>query len=1227
MDLVEAFGARSNASHGINAPGGLDFMERVESGASGDLVIIDPPLGGSAEAPQLFIDTAIRQASRGRGAVVCVAASNECVFVATARGYLLRYGWDENGNEKVTEVEVVGPKQAGDARICALFVDPAANHALLATRGGGGAAAAGAAGAAAEVYYVHRRWSRARAFTELRGAAAGALTAVGWCAKQGDDGQADPSRSGRGGGGSRATASVASGGAAGESCTGPILLGTESGFLLEAVLDERQKKEPPPRVLIEGVKDRRPNGAGSPPSPSPAFTGLQQVVLPSGRKALLAATTSHLRVWVAPTHPPASSSSASASAFTSAWQALFLGPWGGGPTSGSRGSTPGHASSSLPPPPLAVLEAVAPSAHSQLQLWWPVDVSEPPSRFAWLVGGVVYHGDLDWDAAEAAAVSMEAAAGGAAAAAAAGGSAAAVAAAATSAAVAMAGALVGSDVLSGVVSLPLEGSGADDGGAARSLVLTEFHLLLLAGDRLRLVNRVSGRTVAERAFRSPLTRSLTGEQSREIDGLVRDPVSGTTYMAVDEALYDVALQGESRGMWRVYLELQNWDAALRACSGPAQRDEVHRARAEAAAAAGDFRTAAVHFAKITDGRPPFEDVALRLSDCGDPAALQTFLATRLSTLAAAAGAAAGGGGGGGLFGGAPAAASASSGNVSGGAATAAGGGAAGAAAAAGATTAAGGPARAQCTLVAAWLTELLLDAINRALLEAGGESGEAYLTAATALRTHLSDWVHIMDPGTTVSLLASYGRLDELLQLAQLRGDHEGLLEQLMARPQPGGALRALAVLRSPAVSRELVYRFAPGLVAAAAEEAVDFFIAERPPLDPRRLLPALLRYGEPGSPPAARQHVLRYIEYAIGVLGTTDGVVHNLAAALYSLEPGEEGEAALLRYLTRGGRYGSTPLYDTQYALRLAQECGKPRAAVRLMCQLGMYPDAVRSALALDLGLAKGVAGEPEGDDALRRKLWLQVARHVVETGSRAVAAVDGAAAAAAAAGASADGASPSDPTLSHIRTAVEFLREADGLLRIEDILPFFPDFVTIDNFQAAICDSLERYGAAIASLKSDMEEATAIAEALRSDIQMLAARSAAVSLAQPCTRCGGAIGEPAPLTSWPQGGALPPFYVFPTGCAYHLACCAAEVAECVAKPQRSRISMLMSRLSKVRPGASMAPAYGGQPAAEVAALQEALAAELGSEDPRNGELTVALLERAFVEEADRAEAESWAI
>lgn len=41
-------------------------------------------------------------------------------------------------------------------------------------------------------------------------------------------------------------------------------------------------------------------------------------------------------------------------------------------------------------------------------------------------------------------------------------------------------------------------------------------------------------------------------------------------------------------------------------------------------------------------------------------------------------------------------------------------------------------------------------------------------------------------------------------------------------------------------------------------------------------------------------------------------------------------------------------------------------------------------------------------------------------------------------------------------IKKAMEFLQQCD-LIRIEDILPFFSDFVTIDHFKEAICNSLK--------------------------------------------------------------------------------------------------------------------------------------------------------------------------
>ena len=49
-----------------------------------------------------------------------------------------------------------------------------------------------------------------------------------------------------------------------------------------------------------------------------------------------------------------------------------------------------------------------------------------------------------------------------------------------------------------------------------------------------------------------------------------------------------------------------------------------------------------------------------------------------------------------------------------------------------------------------------------------------------------------------------------------------------------------------------------------------------------------------------------------------------------------------------------------------------------------------------------------------------------------------------------------------------MRFLENTE-LLKIEDILPFFPDFVVIDDFKEEICTALEGNSAHIDELKAD--------------------------------------------------------------------------------------------------------------------------------------------------------------
>ena len=97
------------------------------------------------------------------------------------------------------------------------------------------------------------------------------------------------------------------------------------------------------------------------------------------------------------------------------------------------------------------------------------------------------------------------------------------------------------------------------------------HLIFLhTALQLYAVNRVSGRVVAEVGFRSPITKNVSGEPSRSIDGLVKDDVSGTMYVYSDESLYEVSVLQARHGVgWRYGIDYlassSSWMDARQAC--------------------------------------------------------------------------------------------------------------------------------------------------------------------------------------------------------------------------------------------------------------------------------------------------------------------------------------------------------------------------------------------------------------------------------------------------------------------------------------------------------------------------------------------------------------------------------------------------------------------------------------------------------------------------------------
>lgn len=612
-----------------------------------------------------------------------------------------------------------------------------------------------------------------------------------------------------------------------------------------------------------------------------------------------------------------------------------------------------------------------------------------------------------------------------------------------------------------------------------SMAVSEYHFLLLMGNKVKVVNRISEQIIEELQF-----DQTSDSISRGIIGLCSDATAGVFYAYDQNSIFQVSVNDEGRDMWKVYLDMKEYAAALANCRDPLQRDQVYLVQAEAAFATKDFHRAASFYAKI-NYILSFEEITLKFISVSEQDALRTFLLRKLDNLAK--------------------------------------------------------DDKCQITMISTWATELYLDKINRLLLEddtALENRSSEYQSIMREFRAFLSDCKDVLDEATTMKLLESYGRVEELVFFASLKEQHEIVVHHYI---QQGEAKKALQMLRKPAVPIDLQYKFAPDLIMLDAYETVESWMTTNN-LNPRKLIPAMMRYSSEPHAKNETHEVIKYLEFCVHRLHNEDPGVHNLLLSLYAKQ---EDDSALLRFLQckfgKGRENGPEFFYDPKYALRLCLKEKRMRACVHIYGMMSMHEEAVALALQVDPELAMAEADKVEDDEDLRKKLWLMVAKHVIEQ--------------------------EKGTKRENIRKAIAFLKETDGLLKIEDILPFFPDFALIDDFKEAICSSLDDYNKQIEQLKQEMNDATHGADNIRNDISALAQRYAVIDRDEDCGVCRRKIlvaGRDYRMArGYASVGPMAPFYVFPCGHAFHAQCLIAHVTQCTNETQAEYILDLQKQLT----------------------------------------------------------------
>ncbi|KAI0660391.1 Pep3/Vps18/deep orange family-domain-containing protein [Cubamyces menziesii] len=604
-----------------------------------------------------------------------------------------------------------------------------------------------------------------------------------------------------------------------------------------------------------------------------------------------------------------------------------------------------------------------------------------------------------------------------------------------------------------------------------SMALTEFHFLLLYRDRVLGISNLNEQLAYEELL--PL------KPNEQVRGLTSDPVRKTYWVYTDQAIWEIGVSNEHRDVWKIYLEQGKFDAALQYANSASQRDQIMSAQAKAYFNDGRYFQAAQCYAQCS---VPFEEVTLKFLDAGERDALRSYLISRLERTRKT--------------------------DLS------------------------------QRMMLATWLVEFYLSKCNELDDLVASESVSQDVDNLLAERAILEDdlrhffetYKANLDPRTVYELIQGHGRTDMYLHYATVIGDFERVVEHWVMEEE---WTKAIDVINRQA--SQLYYRFAPVLMRQAPKETVDSWLRQRA-LDPLRLVPALLRLQHAPRDPLSPNHAVRYLNHVIFEQGNTSPTIHNLMITFYASTPlsssasaststsqnHPEDDGPLLRFLSTAPSDPLTgkPYYDLDYALRLCKQGGRTQPCVHIYSKMGLWENSVDLALEKgDLELAKINADMPEDDDQLRKKLWLKIAKYVVQDKQ-------------------------------DIKMAMRFLENTE-LLKIEDILPFFPDFVVIDDFKEEICTALEGYSAHIDALKAEMDEATKNAEAIRQDIAALQKRFVTLDAHERCSSCA------LPLMARQ-------FYVFPCHHTFHADCLIGLTKEFLPAHALRRILALQTELMK---------------------------------------------------------------
>eukprot|EP00595_Chromulina_sp_UTEXLB2642_P003347 CAMPEP_0196765756 /NCGR_PEP_ID=MMETSP1095-20130614/11823_1 /TAXON_ID=96789 ORGANISM="Chromulina nebulosa, Strain UTEXLB2642" /NCGR_SAMPLE_ID=MMETSP1095 /ASSEMBLY_ACC=CAM_ASM_000446 /LENGTH=508 /DNA_ID=CAMNT_0042124375 /DNA_START=1550 /DNA_END=3072 /DNA_ORIENTATION=- len=508
-------------------------------------------------------------------------------------------------------------------------------------------------------------------------------------------------------------------------------------------------------------------------------------------------------------------------------------------------------------------------------------------------------------------------------------------------------------------------------------------------------------------------------------------------------------------------------------------------------------------------------------------------------------------------------------------------------------------------MVSTWLCEIILNHIAEINLQVERPTEFQVHTKADLiqiLKELLRTQKSLLDSSTIFNLITS--RNDRVLYLfySQIIGDYDRVIGYYFNDSRYMDVVNILTDAPFEKVE-SMIYKFAPVLIEFEPEATIDMLLS-KPRLRIAKLLPTILRYctvldqqSQMTELPADVNHVGfdfngRKVNYAIkylqehialcesdqsyGILESS--AYHTLIWLLSKYDETDEKETikfleSIIQKLNDGLL---TVSLDREYILRECRRHNRIRSVALAFLLLGMEEEALKTVISFDMELAQSFARECL-HPTKKKKMWMIIGKYFIETEN-------------------------------DIKKTTAILSESNGILQIEDLLPYLPDFAEIDVFKDEICKSLEQSGAKIDNLKHEMTELSESAENITQELEGMKKRGYNASTYQRCDFCYDALFNKQ-------------FYLFPCTHAFHSDCLSKRVTKFLDSSQVANLKSIEDQLKQLT-------LRGKDTDKKAASLQEYLQKEIdgyiAADCPLCGFQMIQALVTPLITDEDEVEAKS---